>query len=187
MAIAGPPARGKFTLAQALAARLDRLQPGLAAVVGMDGFHYDDALLTRRGILARKGAPFTFDVGGLAALLGRLRANAEDGIAVPVFDRGLEIARAGAEIIPRTTALVLVEGNYLLLEQNPWDGLWPLFDLTLLLDVPQDELRRRLVARWLGHGLDPDQALEKATGNDLPNAETVRRLSRAADIILTPG
>jgi len=71
VALAGPPASGKSTLARQLVAQLNQRHPKRAAIVPMDGFHFDDAVLAARGDLPRKGAPHTFDVGGLAHLLGR--------------------------------------------------------------------------------------------------------------------
>ena len=62
----------------------------------MDGFHYDDLYLTPAGLRPRKGAPDTFDVGGLEHAVQRLRSRNADHVAVPIFDRQLEIARAGA-------------------------------------------------------------------------------------------
>ena len=146
----------------------------------MDGFHFDDAVLRARGDLARKGAPHTFDVGGLKSLLARIRRNDEPFIAVPVFDRELEVARAGARIIPRTARHILVEGNYLLLAQNPWRDL--AFDLSVFLPVPLAELERRLSERW-SH-LAPTAARAKLTDNDLPNAQLVLSESRRADIFI---
>ena len=90
IAIAGPPGAGKSTLA----ANLSQVLPeGTSAVVSMDGFHFDDGVLTQRGLRARKGAPETFDFAGFAALLGRSRAGVPD-IAIPVFDRSIELSRA---------------------------------------------------------------------------------------------
>ena len=183
-AIAGPPGSGKSTFAEALRDALNASTPGLAEVLPMDGFHYDDLLLNARGWRARKGAPHTFDVGGLRAMLDRLRANEEDEIAVPVFDRTLEIARAGARMIPTTVRIVLVEGNYLLLDQPPWSGLAPLFDLTVMLDAPFEVLRERLLARWDGFGLTGEALTAKLDGNDLPNVALVRDHSRPADHVL---
>jgi len=184
VAVAGPPGSGKSTLCDLLVQAMNDRQPGIAAVVPMDGFHFDDAVLRARGTLDRKGAPHTFDVGGLAAMLARLRANAEEEIAVPVFDRNLEIARAGARLIPSTTPLLLIEGNYLLLDRQPWLDLKPCFDLTIRLEVPRAELERRLLGRWLGLGLRSAEAEAKALGNDLPNADLVAASSRPADITL---
>ena len=33
---------------------------------------------------------------------------------------------------------------------------WPLFDFTIFLDVPREELERRLIQRWLDHGRTPE-------------------------------
>ena len=117
VAVVGAPGSGKSGFARRLEARLAGRVA--AQVLAMDGFHYDDLVLEARGQRARKGAPFTFDTGGLAATLGRLAADAGD-VAVPVFDRSIEIARAGARIIEAATRLVIVEGNWLLLDEPGW-------------------------------------------------------------------
>ena len=184
IALAGAPGSGKSHVAEALVDRVNAAAPGRAAVLPMDGYHYDDAVLTALGRHARKGAPDTFDVGGLAAMLVRLRANAEETIAVPVFDRSIEIARAGARLIPQSVELIVAEGNYLLLASPPWDRLARLFDLTVRLDVPEDVLRQRLTARWQGYGLSEAQIAVKLEANDLPNGRRVRADSRPADLVL---
>ena len=152
----------------------------------MDGYHLDNAVLAERGLTARKGAPETFDVDGLARDLARIRAGDRD-VVVPVFDRTLDLARAGARVIRPAHRVVLVEGNYLLLDQPPWDALAPHFDRTLFLSVDRAELRRRLVDRWLAHGLDPAAATARAEGNDLPNAEVVASSVRPADFVWRDG
>lgn len=185
VAIAGAPGSGKSALSDHLARVLNQRRPGFAAIVPMDGFHYDDAVLKERGTLQRKGAPFTFDVGGMASLLARLKQNTEAEIAVPVFDRRLEISRAGGRLIAQATPLLLLEGNYLLLDQQPWAQLRPLYDLTIFLSVAMPELERRLVRRWTEHGLDPAAARKRARDNDLENAKLIVEHSLAADVTLT--
>ena len=186
VAIAGAPGSGKSTLADDLVDRLNRRAPGSAAVIPMDGFHLDDGLLEARGTLSRKGAPHTFDVGGLAAMLRRLRANEEDEVIVPLFDRKLEISRAGARAVPASIPLLVVEGNYLLLDEPGWRDLRAIFDLTISLDVPFDVLEHRLLQRWTDMGFAPGAAQAKAYENDLPNARTVIDRSHPADIVFRP-
>lgn len=181
VAIMGAPGSGKSTLAEDLLIDLQTTAPGAAAILPMDGFHYDDGLLAERGRLAHKGAPDTFDAEGLGACLHRLAACAGP-VAVPVFDRALEISRAGARIIEADTRLLLVEGNYLLLNDPRWQESLPRFDLTVYLEVPEEVLRARLMARW--SDLPLSEATRKVEDNDLPNARRVMQDSRPADLIL---
>ncbi|MDO8881816.1 MAG: nucleoside triphosphate hydrolase [Pseudotabrizicola sp.] len=175
-ALAGPPGAGKSTFADAVVAAIG---PG-ARVVPMDGFHYDDAVLTARGLRARKGAPETFDVAGFVSLIRRLRDEAE--VAIPVFDRQMELSRAAADVVLPDDRFLLVEGNYLLLNDGPWAALGGAFDLTVWIDVPEAELDRRLMQRWAHHGKTPAQARDWIDGNDMPNIRRTIALSRPADV-----
>lgn len=179
VAVAGPPGAGKSTLS----ARLVELLPeGEAALLQADGFHYDNALLDQLGRRAFKGAPDTFDCRGLEVILQRLRAR-EHHVAVPVFDRDLDVARAGVAQIDKAIRYIVVEGNYLLVAQEPWARLAPLFDLTVMIEAPRSELERRLVGRWLHYGFDRAAAVKRAHENDLPNADFVIAQSRKADLV----
>ncbi len=182
MAIAGAPGAGKSTLVERLA---DALKGQPVAILPMDGFHYDDAVLHAMGRRPWKGAPDTFDVGGLRSVLLRLRDGAEGAVAVPVFDRDLEISRGSARIIPPQTRLILAEGNYLLLDRDPWRSLRPCFDTTVLIEVPEAELRRRLRQRWVGYGLTEAEIDFKLDQNDLPNGRVVLESSGPVQYILT--
>ena len=187
VAIAGAPGSGKSTVAEALVAQLNQATPGRAAVLPMDGYHYDDMLLGQLGRHARKGAPDTFDVLGLRQMLARLRDNFEDAVVVPVFDRDLEIARAGARLIPASVDIVVVEGNYLLLREPPWDTLKPHFDLTVMVDVPEQVLRQRLTARWQSYALSSEEIARKLDEVDLPNGRFVKSESAEADYRIVGG
>jgi len=183
VAIAGPPGSGKSTIAEQLDADLNARSGGSAAILPMDGYHFDDMVLVPRGLRPRKGAPETFDVAGFAHMIGRLRDNTEPEIAVPVFDRSIEIARAGGRLISRSVRIVIVEGNYLLLDQPPWNSLK--FDITVMIDAERRVLRERLIKRWLDLGLRAAEAHEKVDGNDMINVDLVRHSRRPADFLLS--
>ena len=53
VAVAGPPASGKSTLAEGLVERLNAERPGVAALLPMDGYHFDDLLLVPWGQIGR--------------------------------------------------------------------------------------------------------------------------------------
>jgi len=180
VAIAGPPGAGKSTVSASLCEAINARDEGAAAVVPMDGFHFDNVILDALDLRKRKGSPPTFDCAGFEVLLKRLRNSGEDTV-IPLFDRKLDLARAGAGIVKTGQRILLVEGNYLLLDQSPWDRLASRFDVTVFLQVDRLELENRLVQRWLGFGHNVGSAQQRALSNDMPNADLVLEKSRPAD------
>jgi pantothenate kinase len=185
VAIAGPPGSGKSTLTAALVIALAERHGVKAQVIPMDGFHYDNAILQQLALTTKKGAPETFDVGGLEATLKRLLASDRlEYIAVPVFDRDRDFSRASAQLIDIQTKVLLVEGNYLLMENLPWSSLKQYFDLTAMILSDEATLRARLTKRWLDLNLSEAEATSKVETNDIPNARRVIKESLRADFNL---
>ena len=182
VAIAGPPGAGKSTVAQLAQRQLE--QTGIpCGLLPMDGFHYDNAVLEDRGLLARKGAPETFDIAGFRALLDRLLR--ENEVAIPEFDRALDKSIAARAIIRGDQRLVLVEGNYLLLNEPGWSDLRSFWAATVFLNIGLQKIEARLTDRWLQHGLTPDAAKARALANDIPNARRIIRNSVPGDLVLS--
>lgn len=186
IAIAGPPGSGKSTLAQAVVDQLNSTAGSepLAALIPMDGFHLDNQELEKQGLLPRKGAPETFDAAGLIRLVRGIRRGGAD-IRYPLFDRTTDRCQIDAGLLSAETPIVVVEGNYLLLEDSPWNALAELFDATVFLAPSVETLEKRLIDRWLAYGFSPEMAEEKARANDLRNARLVLEKSLAADLLLT--
>ena len=180
LGIVGPPGAGKSTVCQALGQALGER----AALAAMDGFHLDNEVLVALGRRQRKGAPDTFDVAGYVCLLRRLRSPGTDLVYAPRFDRSLELSIGSAVPVPPETSLVVTEGNYLLHEEDGWDQVRPLLDEVWFLDVPENELRRRLVARRIGHGESEAEAVAWVTEVDEPNAAVIGRRRDAADLVV---
>ena len=182
VAVVGPPASGKTTLAASLRDALNAR--GMATgLVAMDGFHLDNSILGARGLRARKGAPETFDLAGFASLLARL--GTEEEVIAPTFDRARDASIGSSSVVSGEMTTVIVEGNYLLLNEPGWRNLSAHWDLSIMLDVSADQLEARLLDRWRQFGFADDEALAKARGNDLPNALRVRDNSLAADMTIS--
>lgn len=179
IAIAGAPGSGKSTLAQSLAAEIGPA----AAIVPMDGFHHSNAELKQMGLLHRKGAPETFDLAGFHALIQQLLQGGV--IKIPHFDRARDSVVLNAATITDDTRVVLVEGNYLLLDEPDWAALDTYWTYRIWIDVPDLILSDRLIRRWLGQGLNISAAKERALENDLPNAWRTQANRLAADIVLS--
>ncbi|MFJ9035199.1 nucleoside/nucleotide kinase family protein [Streptomyces sp. NPDC102406] len=182
LGVAGPPGAGKSTLAGALVRALD----GLAVLVPMDGFHLADAELARLGRADRKGAPDTFDAHGYAALLARLRApRPGETVYAPSFERDLEQPLAGALPVEPDVPLVVTEGNYLLLDEEPWSTrVRPLLDEVWWVSV-DDALRvERLTARHVAFGKSPSAARDWVLRSDEANARRVAPGRERADLVV---
>lgn len=171
LGVVGPPGAGKSTLATLMAEAL-----GVRAqAVPMDGYHLAQVELERLGRAARKGAPDTFDAAGYAALLRRLRDQPpHETVYAPDFRRAIEEPVAGALPVFPHTPLVITEGNYLLLDDDPaWAPVAGLLDEVWYLQVDADLRLERLAARHMQFGRTREQALAWIAQTDEPNARRI--------------
>jgi pantothenate kinase len=186
--LAAPPGTGKSTIATLL----ERAVGGELQCLGIDGFHYPQEVLRARSIrtddgreiplASIKGAPETFDVAGLERLL--TRSYTED-VRWPSYDRRLHDVVEGSDLV--TAHHVLLEGNWLLLDEEPWSGLRRHAERTIFIEAPSDLLQERLVSRKVAGGLSRADAEAFYLRSDGPNVE--RTLSGSdldsVDLLLT--
>ncbi|WP_449372591.1 nucleoside/nucleotide kinase family protein [Arthrobacter psychrolactophilus] len=184
LGIAGAPGAGKSTISEWLFEHLLTRYPRQIALVPMDGYHLAQSLLESRGMEHRKGAPDTFDGVGYVAMLAQIRAQTTQEIYAPVFRRDVNDAIAGAVPIPPETRLVITEGNYLLLDETPWNDVAELLDETWFVELDQAERLRRLTARHLLFDKDAAIAERRATGNDERNARLVAAGNRRSSVVI---
>jgi pantothenate kinase len=180
LGIAGPPGSGKSTLAEALVRALGPR----AVLVPMDGFHLAESELARLGRGERKGATDTFDAAGYIALLRRLRDQVDDIVYSPEFRREIEEPVACAIPVPRETPLVVTEGNYLLVQDEPWAAVVGLLDDSWYLDLDEDTRLERLVARHVVYGKDLATAISRSVGSDQRNAAVVSATREHAGLVV---
>lgn len=175
LGIVGGPGAGKSTLAASLAG------PEVA-VIGMDGWHLANSVLDRLGRRDRKGAPDTFDAAGYVAFLDRVRSRATT-VWAPEFRRDVEEPIAGALEVPPEALVVVTEGNYLLVDEPPWDRIRPLLDEAWFLAPDEDVRRARLIARHEHHGRSHAEAVARADGSDAANARMIATTAHRADVV----
>ena len=182
LGITGPPGAGKSTTAALIEAAANEQRRGDFAVVApMDGFHLSNNKLAECGLLGVKGAPETFDVNGFVRAVERMRADPATTIPWPGFDRSIEQTVPGAIAIRPSAKLVVVEGNYLLLERPGWRDLRRFFDEIWYVDAPLPVLRTRLLKRARAGGLSEAEATAHVDGSDLRNARLVATTKKTAD------
>lgn len=196
--LAGIPGSGKSTFAATLAhVARHLLPPETFVVVGMDGWHWPNDFLDRQTttdgdgnvipLRKRKGGPQSFDVAALANALLALHAG-DRPVSLPVYDRQRHDPISDALTITPETRIVLVEGNYLLSIEPPWEYVSGQFRPKLFLVCDRATARERITARHVRGGATPEQANAKYEENDRMSVQAVLRTAENADlrIRLTP-
>jgi len=168
--IVGKPGGGKSTLSKFLLKGMDST---LVSVVPMDGFHLSNKVLKELGRSDRKGAQDTFDVKGFTALIERIKMDSADPIYYPIFDRSIEESIAAQGVVYPSTRVVIVEGNYLMHDNDGWQEISPLLDQSWYAFLEEDIRISRLISRHIAFGKDPESAKAWAKGSDQVNAELI--------------
>jgi len=186
LGITGSPGAGKSTLATALVEAVNRADgAGLAVHLPMDGFHLANATLDRLGLRHRKGAIETFDGWGFAGLLERILAETEHTVYAPGFERSVDEPVAAEIAIEPSARIVVVEGNYLLVDEGPWQRVGDLVDEAWFVEASDEERVRRLVERHTAFGRTPEAALAWALEVDGANARVIASTVARADLVVS--
>ena len=179
LGIAGCPGAGKSTLSDAIIGSVHS-----SVVVPMDGFHMLNEDLVRLGRRDRKGAPDTFDANAYVALLDRVRRQRSEVVTAPRYDRAASAPIPDAIVVDPDVALVITEGNYLLLDQSPWAAVRPLLDEVWFVDVDDAIRVRRLIARHIEFGKSANEAREWVMRSDEANAAVIAATRDLADVVV---
>ena len=187
--LAAPPAAGKSTLAsflQYLSETTEGLEPVTA--IGMDGFHhYQDFLLSHTVIqngeeipmVKVKGAPITFDREKLEERLAEVSSGME--CFWPDYDRTKHNPVDGVRTV--TGNIIMLEGNYLLLDEPGWRKLRNYSDFNIFILADEENVRQRLIDRKAA-SVSYEEAVLHVESSDLPNVRECLTFSSGADIIL---
>nr|CAB3462545.1 unnamed protein product [Digitaria exilis] len=168
--LAGPPGAGKSTVASEVVRRVNMLwsdkhskhsrallpNEEIAAMLPMDGFH-----LYRAQLDAMEGSVYA-----------------------PSFDHGVGDPVENDIFVKPQHKIVIVEGNYLLLEEDIWRDIKDLFDEKWFIDIDIDVSMQRVLKRHIATGKEPDVAAWRISYNDRPNAELIMESKKNADLVI---
>jgi len=189
--LAGPPGSGKTTLGALWESLAETRAPSLCIrTLPMDGFHYPNRVLDAETVMRDgcsislrkiKGAPESFD---LPRLTESLQAIAEGkALYWPKYDRQIHDPVPNAIAVP-AQGMLLVEGNYVLLDEAGWRDLSRLAALTIFVECDESFARERVLARLQRGGRSAEDALRHYEFNDFRNWERVMQQRVESDIVL---
>lgn len=208
VAIAGIPGSGKTTTAEAFVKQLNADSTVLATLLSMDGFHLSRTALDRlpnpTEAYLRRGAPWTFDIAQFVQFVRRLRAwadetplaaqasckwTAQDVIQAPVFDHGAKDPVAGGITITPDVSIIVIEGNYLLLDEPCWRDLSALVDYRVFVDTDLQEACDRTARRHIRAGIEKtlEDGYRRVYNNDYLNGVLIRDKLLTPDIVVKGG
>ncbi|GAD99819.1 hypothetical protein PVAR5_8546 [Paecilomyces variotii No. 5] len=206
VAIAGIPGSGKTTTAHAVMRQLNEDSVTRTALLSMDGFHLSrealDHLPDPQLAHVRRGAPWTFDTEHFIQFVRRLRSWADevtlvypplgswsekDVLRAPAFDHEVKDPVEDAIVITPDVSVIILEGNYLLLDEPGWRDLPELVDYRIFVDADLGEARERLAKRHVCAGIEKtlEDGFRRVDSNDYLNALLIRSKLLRPDMVVT--
>ena len=180
--LAGPCGAGKTTMSLLLEHLANEHTGSFAQAVGLDGFHHTAEYLSGhyiqkdgKEILMRevKGSAETYDFD---KLYGKIAALRRGDAYFPRYSRLAHDVEEDAVFV--SGQIVIIEGNWLLLDEPRWRGLSGFADFRIFIGAPREILVRRLIERKIAGGLCAEEAERFVVRSDLENIDRIlgRRL-----------
>jgi type I pantothenate kinase len=151
VAVAGSVAVGKSTIARLLRELMSRWpDTPRVELVTTDGFLYPNAELERRGIMARKGFPESYDRRALVSFLTEVKSGAAE-VRAPFYSHMRYDIVPDAHTTVRRPDVVIVEGlNVLQPSPAPGDvAVSDLFDFSIYVDADPGHIAQWYVERFM--------------------------------------
>lgn len=205
VAIAGVPGSGKTTTAEAVVQNLNADPKIHAALLSMDGFHLSRAALDQlpdsTEAYIRRGAPWTFDVTRFVAFMRVLRDwadktplatpssgawSATEVLQAPAFDHEAKDPVEDGIAITPDASIIIVEGNYLLLDEPGWRDLAAIVDYRVFVDTDLEEARERTAKRHVRAGIEKtlEDGYRRVDTNDYLNGVSIREKLLVPDLVV---
>ncbi len=148
--IAGSVSVGKSTIARLLQRLLARLpdHPRIELIT-TDGFLRPNAELERRGLMARKGFPESYDRGALLRFVRAVKAGCPE-VGAPVYSHLVYDVLPDEQTIVRSPDILLLEGlNVLQPAGRDAVAVSDFIDFSVYVDAATTDIRRWYVERFL--------------------------------------
>ena len=167
--IAGSVAVGKSTTARLLQILLKRLMPDRRIeMITTDGFLYPNAELKRRGIMARKGFPESYDMDRLLTFMNDVNAG-EDQVTAPTYSHSVyDVMEDHPQTIYKPDILIVEGINVLQLPTTQRLFVSDFFDFSVYVDADASLVEKWYLERF---GMLLDTAFQDPTNYYYPYAQ----------------
>ena len=167
--IAGSVAVGKSTTARLLQILLKRLMPDRRIeMITTDGFLYPNAELKRRGIMARKGFPESYDMDRLLTFMNDVNAG-EDQVTAPTYSHSVyDVMEDHPQTIYKPDILIVEGINVLQLPTTQRLFVSDFFDFSIYVDADASLVEKWYLERF---GMLLDTAFQDPTNYYYPYAQ----------------
>jgi len=191
LCIAGPPGCGKSSIAKLFQILLENR--GIETrVLPLDGFHLKSSELKKKSTLVDgleldlysiKGAKETYDTGKLFDFMKKLSQG--NTFFWPVYSRTTHDPVDKGVHICDNRCIYIIEGNYLLLSEHPWNLLRQYFNKRIFIASQESILRLRVIRRKRKGGISPKEARCHYKKSDRRNIREVLDNSDGYDWLIT--
>lgn len=190
-AIAGPPGCGKSSIAQLFAHLFKRDYNVDTIILPLDGFHYENDYLKSQKINLKnrivtlydvKGAPETYNTDYYITCLNKLYRGEE--FFWPIYSRKLHNPIKNGIKVSKNRAIYIIEGNYLLLNESPWNSLFNYYNRRIFINSRFRFLKKRIVKRKIAGGFSRKEAVKHFIISDRENIKRVLKNSTEYDILI---
>jgi len=192
VAVAGPPGSGKTAFATLLVAVINaQAKREEAVLIQQDGWHYPNIYLDSHTVFHNsvemplrqlKGCPETYDTDAAYQFLKTIKAGGQ--MDYPVYSRKMHDPIPNTGRITPDHHIIVLEGNYWLLQEDPWCQFLPLIDERIFLSASAENLIDGLRQRHLRGGKTVEFIQSHMDIVDIPNIERVLKHSASAQVLV---
>ena len=182
--LAAAPGAGKSTLA----CLIEHLSNHQIQALGMDGFHHYQSYILNHTVNVDginvpmkdvKGCPESFDYERFKSFIETIK---NQDSYWPLYNRVLHDVEDNVIYVDKK--IVIIEGNYLLLDEKPWNELKQYCNESIYIDTSEECVKERLILRKMKGGCRPHEAISFYKNSDGRNVRRILNHKLKSDHVI---
>ncbi|MCA9360757.1 hypothetical protein H6804_00015 [Candidatus Nomurabacteria bacterium] len=177
--LSGPGGSGKSVISAILNYHYTQEASFIFINVGLDAFHFPNAVLAKRKLLDAKGRYDTYDT----SLLYKKMCDFKSGkpVSFPYYSREIHNPIEDQLQVTKRDVLLLLEGGWLLRNTPEWGKIRELSSFNLFVQGSIGDMRENVIRRHITGGRTTEDAMNFYGTSDLANTKEILENSVEAD------